>query len=146
MFAFGDFNIHYKDWLAYSVGTDRPSELCYSFSTPNNLIQIVKVATAIPDHDSHSPALLGFFFFFSFLTLIFVPQWLSLHWKILIMQLSRADSDGFRDHLRDVPWEDIRRLGASAAASELCELVQVGIVVYIPSCKYQVKHHSCPWF
>ena len=62
------------------------------------------------------------------------------------MQLSRADSDGFRDHLRDVPWEDIRRLGASAAASELCELVQVGIVVYIPSCKYQVKHHSCPWF
>ena len=66
MFAFGDFNIHYKDWLAYSVGTDRPSELCYSFSIPNNLIQMVKVATAIPDHDSHSPALLDFFFFFFF--------------------------------------------------------------------------------
>ena len=31
---------------------------------------------------------------------------------------SRADWDGLRDHLRDVPWEDIFKLGASAAASE----------------------------
>ena len=36
---------------------------------------------------------------------------------------SRADWDGFRDHLRDVPWEDIFILGASAAASEFCEWV-----------------------
>ena len=28
-----------------------------------------------------------------------------------------ADWDGLRDHLRDVPWEDIFKLGASAAAS-----------------------------
>ena len=34
---------------------------------------------------------------------------------------SRADWDGLRDHLRDVPWEDIFKLGASAAASEFCE-------------------------
>ena len=33
---------------------------------------------------------------------------------------SRADWDGLRDHLRDVPWEDIFKLGASDAASELC--------------------------
>ena len=45
---------------------------------------------------------------------------------------SRADWDGLRDHLRDVPWEDIFKLGASAAASEFCEWVQVGIDVYIP--------------
>ena len=31
---------------------------------------------------------------------------------------SRADWDGLCDHLRDVPWEDIFKLGASAAASE----------------------------
>ena len=31
---------------------------------------------------------------------------------------SRADWDGLRDHLRDVPWEDILKLSASAAASE----------------------------
>ena len=45
---------------------------------------------------------------------------------------SRADSDGLRDHLRDVPWEDIFVLGASNVASEFCEWVQVGIHVYIP--------------
>ena len=57
-----------------------------------------------------------------------------------------ADWDGLRDHLRDVPWEDIFKLGASAYASELCEWVQVGIDVYIPHRKYQVKPHSSPWF
>ena len=36
---------------------------------------------------------------------------------------SCADWDGLRDHLRDVPWEDIFKLGASAAASEFCEWV-----------------------
>ena len=59
---------------------------------------------------------------------------------------SCADLDGLRDHLRDVPWEDIFKLGASAAASEFCEWVQVGIDVYIPHRKYQVKPHSSPWF
>ena len=34
---------------------------------------------------------------------------------------SRADWDGFHDHLRDVPWEDIFKLGVSAAASEFWE-------------------------
>ena len=41
-----------------------------------------------------------------------------------------ADWDSFRDHLRDVPWEDIFKLSASAAASEFCEWVQIGIDVY----------------
>ena len=59
---------------------------------------------------------------------------------------SRADWDGLRDHLRDVPWEDIFKLSASAAASEFCEWVQVGIDVYMPHRKYQVKPHSSPWF
>ena len=59
---------------------------------------------------------------------------------------SHADLDSIGDHLRDVPWEDIFKLGASAAASEFCEWVQVGIDVYIPHRKYQVKLHSSPWF
>ena len=59
---------------------------------------------------------------------------------------SCADGDGLHDHLRDVPWEDILKLSASAAASELCEWVQVGIDVYIPHCKYQVKPHSLHGF
>ena len=59
---------------------------------------------------------------------------------------SRADWDGPCDHLRDVQWEDIFKLSASAAAREFCEWVQVGIDVYIPHRKYQVKPHSSPWF
>ena len=60
---------------------------------------------------------------------------------------SHANWDGLCDHLRDVPREDIFKLGASAAAaSEFCEWVQVGIHVYIPHKKYQVKTHSSPWF
>ena len=59
---------------------------------------------------------------------------------------SSAYWDGLHDHLRDVPWEDIFKLGASAAASEFCEWVQVGIDVYIPHRKYQIKPHSSPWF
>ena len=96
--------------------------------------------------------------------LVFVLQWLSLHWEIPLSQFpltfqstqnkiarftydySRADWDGLRDHLRDVSWENIFKLGASTAASEFCEWVQVGIDVYIPHRKYQVKPHSSPWF
>ena len=59
---------------------------------------------------------------------------------------SCADWDSLSDHLRDVPWEDIFKLGASAAPIEFCEWIQVGIDVYIPHRKYQVKSHSCPWF
>ena len=61
---------------------------------------------------------------------------------------SRANWDGLLDHLRDVPWEDIFKLGASAVASEFCEWVQVGIdiYIYIPHRKYHVKPHSSRWF
>ena len=31
-FVFEDFNVHNKDWLTYSGGTDRPGQLCYNFS------------------------------------------------------------------------------------------------------------------
>ena len=58
----------------------------------------------------------------------------------------RADRDGLRDHLRDVPWEDMFKLSASAAAREFLEGVQVGIDVYNLIVKYQVKPHSSPWF
>ena len=62
----------------------------------------------------------------------------------IVYNCSHADWDGLHDHLRDVPWGDILKLSASAAASEFCEWVQVGIDVYIPLCKYQVKPCSSP--
>ena len=69
VFVFGDFNNHHKDWLTYSGGTDRPGELCYSFSVSIDLTQMVNFPTRIPDCDSHRPALLIYLFL---LTLVFV--------------------------------------------------------------------------
>ena len=61
-------------------------------------------------------------------------------------EYSCADWDGLCDHLRDVLWEDIFKLRASDAASEFCGWFQVGIDVYIPHRKYQIKPNSSPWF
>ena len=59
---------------------------------------------------------------------------------------SCADWDSLHNHFRDVSWEGIFKLSASAAASEFCVWVQVGIDVSIPHRKYQVKSHSPQWF
>ena len=167
VFVFGDFNVHHKDWLTYSSGTNQPGELCYNFSISNDLTQIVNFPTRIPDCDSHSPALLDFFLscHASICSpMAFPPLGNSDHVVVSVSidfptnsqqdalfhriayDYSRADWDGLHDHLRDVPWEDIFKLSASAAASEFCEWVQVGTDVYIPHRKYQVKPHSSPWF
>ena len=128
---------------------------------------MVDFPTWIPDCDSHSPALLDLFLSFDASicsTMAFPPLGNSDHvvvsvsidfptnsqqdapFHCIAYDYSRAEWDGLHDHLRDVPWEDIFKLGASAAASEFCEWVQVGIDVYIPHRKYQVKPHSSPWF
>ena len=36
-----------------------------------------------------------------------------------------------RDHFKDIAWEDIFKLSASAAASEFIDWLQVGIDIYI---------------
>ena len=72
-------------------------------------------------------------------------QW-DVPFHCITYDYSHADWDGLCDHLRDASWEDIFKLGASAAASEFCEWVQVGIDVYVPHRKYQAKPNSSPWF
>ena len=49
---------------------------------------------------------------------------------------SRADWDDLCDHLRNIPSEVIFKLGASTAAAEFCEWVQVVIDVHISHRKY----------
>ena len=133
----------------------------------NDLIQMVNFPTWIPDCDSHSPALLDLFLSSDAsicFTMAFPPLGNFDHVVVSVFidfssnsqrdapfhrisyHYSRADWDGLRDYLRDVPWEDIFKIGASAAASEFCEWVRVGIDAYIPHRKYQVKPHSSPWF
>ena len=48
VFVFEDFNVHYKDWLTCSGGTDWPGELCYNFSISGDLTQMVNFHTRIP--------------------------------------------------------------------------------------------------
>ena len=151
----------------YSGGTDRPGQVCYNFSISNDLTQIVNFPTRIPDCDSHSPALLDIFLSSdgSICSSVALPPLGNSDLVVVSVSIdfpsnsqqdapfnriaydySRADWDGLRDHLGDDPWEDIFKLSASAAASEFCEWVQVGIDVCIPHRKYQVKPHSSPWF
>ena len=128
---------------------------------------MVNFPTRIPDCDSHSPAVLDSFLSSetsicsakAFLVLgncdhivvsisIDFPsnsQHVALFHHIAY-DYSCADWESLRDHLRDVPCEDILKLNASAAASEFCEWVDVGIDVKIPHRKYQVKPHRSPWF
>ena len=63
VFVFVYFNIHHKVWLTYSGGTDIPGELCYNFSTSNELIKMVNFPTWISDCDSQS-CFFGFIFIF----------------------------------------------------------------------------------
>ena len=59
---------------------------------------------------------------------------------------SRADWDGLCDHFKGFPWEGIFKLSASSTASEFGECLQVGIDVYVPHHKCQIKSHSSPSF
>ena len=128
---------------------------------------MVNFPTQIPECDSHHPALLDLFISSNASicsTIAFPPLGNSDHVVVSVSMnfpsysqrdtpfhridcdYSSAGCDSLCDHLRDVPWEDIFKLSVSAAASEFCEWVQVGIDVYIPHRKYQVKLHSSPWF
>ena len=121
---------------------------------------MVNFPKLIPDCDSYSPALLYLFLCSDASicsTMAFPPLGNSDHvvvsvsidfpsnsrWNApfhcITYDYTCADWDGLHDHLRDIPWEDIFKLGASAAASEFCEWVQVGIDIYSPHRKYQVK-------
>ena len=156
MFVFRGFN--HNDWLTYSGGTDRPGELCYNFSISNNLTQKVDSPTWIPDCDSHSPALLDLFLSCDTSicsTMVLHPLRNSDHvvvsvsidfpisskydalFHCMAYNYSLADWDGLCDHLRDLPWEDMFKLTASASATtEFWERIQVGIDKYIPHHNY----------
>ena len=127
---------------------------------------MVNFPTRIPDCDSDSPVLLNLFISSDASicsTMAFPPLGNSDHVLVSVSidfpsnsrrdspfhriayDYYRADWDGLRDHLRDVPWEDIFKLSASAAAGVFCELVQVGIDVYILHRKCQVTPRSSPF-
>ena len=105
---------------------------------------MVNFPTRIPDSDSHSPALLDLFLSSdaSICSAMAFPPFGSPDHVIVSVFIdfpsnsqqdalfhriaydySCADWDGLCDHMRDVPWKNIFKLSASAAASEFCEWV-----------------------
>ena len=141
VFVFGDCNVHNKDWLTYAGGTDRLGELCYNFSISNDLTHTFNFPTWIPECDSHSPAFLDLFISSDASicsTMAFTPLGNSEHFVVSVsidFQISSkwdalfhcipydyscADWNGLGDLLRDVPWECIFKLSASAASHEFC--------------------------
>ena len=120
------------------------------------LTQLVNFPTRIPD--SHSSALLDFFLSSDAsicFTMAFPPfgnsdyfvsvsidvpsysQW-DAQFHCIAYDYSHAEWDGLCYHLRDVPWEDISKLGASAAASGFLsefrlELMYISVIENIRS-------------
>ena len=103
---------------------------------------MVNFPTRIPDCDCNSPTLLHLFLYSG--TSIFSTMALPLlgnsdHFVVsvsvdfplnskrdapfhrIVYDYSRADWDDLRDHLRNVPGEDIFKLSACSAANEFCE-------------------------
>ena len=116
-----------------------PNIFCQQFSKTNNFeAKFNFPLRSLTPSDSQSPTILLIFLSSELLLLL---QSLPLNWQILIFSFdfditfhctannySWVDLSGFCDHLRDIPWKIIIKLGASAAP---CEWDQVEIDVYI---------------
>ena len=74
MIVFGDFNVHHKDWLTFSRGTDKPGEHCYNFSISNDLTQMVNFLLR---SQTVILTILLFWIYFFLLMVVFVLQWFS---------------------------------------------------------------------
>ena len=114
----------------------------------NDLWQIVNFPTQIQDCDSGSCASLDLFLY-SFAricsAIVFPPLgsyyhvnvWVSIDfpsnskWDVSFQRIAHnfscTNSNPLRDHLKNIPWQDIFQFSASSAASDFCEWFQVGI-------------------
>ena len=84
VFVFGDFNVHHEDWLTYSRETDRPGEL--SLVIFPTQMTLPRWSTFLLGFQTVILIVLLFWISFFLLTLVFVLQWFSLHWIILVSQ------------------------------------------------------------
>ena len=125
------------------------------------MTQIVNFPNCIPDCDSYIPVLFGFISCDPVICSVVAifPLGNSDHVFILVsidllsyskgdasfycitFDYSHADWDSLHDHLKDVLWEDIFKLGTSVAA-ELEWVRDVINNVYILLREYKVKPHS----
>ena len=124
----GEFNAHKTEWLCHSHTTVVAGLFCQVFAMAQDLTHIVDFPTRIPDRDNHQPYLFDIFLCSNpdFCTVAshpplgksdhmagsvdvkFVVNSTNEHpYHRTVYSYSKADWDGLRDHLRDVPWLDI---------------------------------------
>ena len=122
--ACDDFNAH-TEWLRHSHTTDVAGVFCPEFTMAQDLAQIVDFPIRIPDRDDHQPYLLDLFLCSNpdsctvashsplgksdhkvvSVDVKFVVKSTNEHpYPGTLYSYSKADWDGLRDHLRDVPW------------------------------------------
>ena len=139
---------------------------CQEFAVAQDLL-IVDFPTHIPDRDDHQPYLLDLFLCSnpdSCTDASHPPLGKSDHMVVsagvkfvvkstdehpynrTVYSYIKADWDGLRDHLRDVPCLDIFKYDATYAAKEITEWVKISIDCCIPRRKFQLKPHSSSWF
>ena len=137
------FNVHHKDWLTCSGGTDRPGELCCNFSQ-KILLGSLWLSVLLS-------------WIYLLLTLIFVLKQFSIHCIVLSVStdfpsnLKRGSPfhwtaydyccvnwGGLSNYLRFVQWNDIFQVSTSPAAVEFLKQVQVGIHEYIPNLSFLI--------
>ena len=96
LFDFRDLSIHHKDWLTHSGGTNRSGEFWWI----NFLSQTISLRwlTFLLRSQTEVLTVLLFWIYLFLLTLVFVLQWLSLHWEILIMLLSQFPLTFYQVH------------------------------------------------
>ena len=131
------------------------------FSQSTNLL-CISLCRLYPDCDSHSPALLNLFHSFrpSICSTVAFPHFGNFnhvasvyiafpsnskedtHFHCKVYNYTCADWGSLQDHLRDVPWEEIFKLGTSFAAAEFFSGVHVDIDVFIPHSKYVMYQSS----
>ena len=87
-FVFVYSNIQHKDWITFSSRTDRPVDLCYIFfSSQTTLFRLltIELMSMIVIFK-----FLLFWIYFFLLNLVYILQWVLLHWEILILLLSAS--------------------------------------------------------
>ena len=126
--VFGNFNVHHRAYLTYSGRTDGPNKPFY------NLTQMVNFFTRIPDCDTQS---CSFELFFSYASMFYCGFHCIGEFDVVSVSIEflsnskgdcpfhgtaceyfRADWDGLCNHLRNVLWDDIFKLGASVAGTD----------------------------
>ena len=162
----GDFNVHHTDWLQ-SIHTDIGGIEAFHFSISNELEQIIKHPTRVPDRHDHAANTLGLFFTSNpqnYTYTVSSPLGSSDHCTVSVASsftplppipptrrhlwhfenARRADMSNF---LSDSPWNDycFRTRDPDLAAAKVGEVVDSGMRAYILY-SLMTFSPSNPWF